>query len=149
MLFPSDPAVLFGTVSYLYSFERDDVVALTNGSPINIGTVTPGGVFGLNFGMGMALNEKSSFSIGYEHNIVEVTKVNGTVPPGSVRIQLATLLPAHSIPPERQAVAEPRRWGGADGRYAERDADVADSVHVLPAQMPHPGAGPSGKYWRL
>jgi len=96
VLFPSDPAVLFGTVSYMYSFERDDVVALTNGSPTYVGTVSPGGIYGLNFGMGMALNEKSSFSIGYEHNIVEVTKVNGGIPPGSVRLQLATLLFGYS-----------------------------------------------------
>jgi len=96
VLFPSDPAVLFGTVSYLYSFERDDVVALTNGTPTPIGTVTPGGIYGLNFGMGMALNEKSSFSIGYEHSIVEVTKVNGVIPAGSVRLQLATLLLGYS-----------------------------------------------------
>jgi len=96
VLFPSDPAVLFGTVSYLYSFKRDDVTANTDQGPQAVGTVTPGGVFGLNFGMGMALNEKSSFSIGYEHNIVEATKVNGVVPPGVVRIQLATLLLGYS-----------------------------------------------------
>ena len=29
--------------------------------------MAPGGIFGFNFGMGLGLNEKSSFSIGYDH----------------------------------------------------------------------------------
>jgi hypothetical protein len=92
VLFPSDPAVLFGTVSYLHSMRRNNVVAQTDQGPRDVGTVEPGGVFGLNFGMGLALNERSSFSIGYDHSIVDRTKINGEVPRNGVRIQLATLL---------------------------------------------------------
>ena len=92
VLYPSDPAVLFGTVSYLHSFSRDNVTALNNNTPQAIGKVAPGGVIGVNFGMGLALNEKSSFSIGYEHSLVLHTKVNGAIPPGNVRLQLGTLL---------------------------------------------------------
>lgn len=92
VLYPSDPAVLFGTVSYLHSFARDNVTALNNNTPTFIGKVAPGGVIGVNFGMGLALNEKSSFSIGYEHSLVLHTKVNGQIPAGNVRLQLGTLL---------------------------------------------------------
>jgi hypothetical protein len=65
VLYPSDPAVFFGGASYLYSFERD----VGNG----YGTVRPGGVLDFNLGMGLALNERSSFSIGYQHSIVGET----------------------------------------------------------------------------
>ena len=47
--------------------------------------------------MGMALNEKSSFSIGYDHNSVGRTKQNGVTVPGSVRTQLGTLLLGYSF----------------------------------------------------
>ncbi|MET0349075.1 MAG: acetate kinase, partial [Rhizobacter sp.] len=56
-LFPSDPAVFFGTVSYTYQFARDDVTRLVlNGQEEFIGKIKPGDVFGINFGMGLALN---------------------------------------------------------------------------------------------
>lgn len=96
VLYPSDPAVLFGTVSYLHSFSRDNVTTLRDNAPLFIGKVAPGGVIGVNFGMGLALNEKSSFSIGYEHSLLLQTKVNGQVPAGGVRLQLATLLLGYS-----------------------------------------------------
>jgi hypothetical protein len=42
--------------------------------------------------MGLALYERASFSIGYDHNSVSRMKQNGQVIPGSVRLQLGTLL---------------------------------------------------------
>jgi hypothetical protein len=48
------------------------------------------------FGMGLALNDKASFSIGYDHNSVGRTKQGGQVVPGSVRMQLGTLLLGYS-----------------------------------------------------
>jgi hypothetical protein len=53
-------------------------------------------VIGFNFGMGLAINEKSSFSLGYDHASVARTEVNGEAPAGSVRTQLATLLLGYS-----------------------------------------------------
>jgi hypothetical protein len=87
-LFPSDPAVFFGTVSYLHSFGRKNVEGF--------GDIRPGGVIGFNFGMGLSLNERSSFSIGYDHASVGRTKQNGVVPSDSVRVQLGTLLLGYS-----------------------------------------------------
>lgn len=95
-LFPSDPAVFFGTVSYLHNFSRSNVVRQTDGAPDPLGTVQPGGVIGFNFGMGLGLNERSSFSIGYDHASVGRTKVNGVTVPDSVRVQLGTLLLGYS-----------------------------------------------------
>jgi hypothetical protein len=91
-LFPSDPVVFFGTVSYLHSISRSNVTRLTDAGPQNLGKIQPGGVLGFNFGMGLGLNEKSSFSIGYDHASVGKTKQNGVAAADSVRVQLGTLL---------------------------------------------------------
>lgn len=61
-LIPSDPAVFFGGINYMHSFERD----VGNG----FGTITPGRVIGANFGMGLALNERATVSLGYDHAMV-------------------------------------------------------------------------------
>jgi hypothetical protein len=95
-LFPSDPVVFFGTLSYLHSFSRSNVTRQTDGGPEDLGTVQPGGVIGFNFGMGLGLNEKSSFSIGYDHASVGRTKQNGVAAADSVRVQLGTLLLGYS-----------------------------------------------------
>lgn len=103
-LFPSDPAVFFGTVSYLHSFSRSNVVRLrSDAAPEPLGTIQPGGVLGFNFGMGLGLNEKSSFSIGYDHASVGKTKQNGVAAADSVRVQLGTLLLGYSyrLSPQR------------------------------------------------
>jgi hypothetical protein len=95
-LFASDPAVFFGTVSYLHSFARSDVVRQTDDGPKFLGKIQPGGVIGFNFGMGLGLNEKSSFSIGYDHSSVGRTLLNGDAAGDSVRVQLGTLLLGYS-----------------------------------------------------
>jgi hypothetical protein len=100
VLIPSDPAVFFGGVSYQYSFKRSGV--RPNVEPAEAAAVydeiQPGGVLGFNFGMGLALNERSSFSIGYDHLSVGATKArlaSGERVPG-VRVQLGTLLLGYS-----------------------------------------------------
>jgi len=96
-LFPSDPAVFFGSVSYLHNFKRGNVErTVLGGEKEPLGEVAPGGVFGFNFGMGLALNDKASFSVGYDHNSVGRTKQAGRAVPGSVRTQLGTLLIGYS-----------------------------------------------------
>jgi hypothetical protein len=96
-LLPSDPAIFFGSFSYTHNFKRSNVYrTVRNGEKEFLGDVKPGDVFGFNFGMGLALNEKASFSIGYDHASVGRTKQGGQVLPGSVRIQLGTLLLGYS-----------------------------------------------------
>lgn len=97
VLYPSDPAVFFGSVTYLHNFARDNVSrTVLNGEKEFLGTISPGPIVGFNFGMGLALNEKSSFSLGYDHSSVGRTQRNGEVVPGSVRTQLGTLLLGYS-----------------------------------------------------
>jgi len=96
VLYPADPAVFFGSVSYQYNIKRSNVVMNTTNGPVLLGDIAPGGVFGFNFGMGLAINERSSFSIGYDHSSVAKTKVNGETAANSVRTQLGTLLVGYS-----------------------------------------------------
>ena len=81
---PSDPAVFFGSVSYLWSMERK-----VNDT---IGTIKPGDAIGASLGMGLALNEDASFSLGYSHNTVAPGTQNGQTIKGSERLQVGVLL---------------------------------------------------------
>lgn len=59
---PSDPAVIFGNLSYTANLERD------LGEPYY--SVDPGDVVGFGFGLGFAFNSRTSFSLGYDHSVV-------------------------------------------------------------------------------
>jgi hypothetical protein len=83
VLYPTDPAVFFGSLLYLHNFERD-----VGG---RFGKVDPGDIFEFNFGMGLALNERASFSLGYDHSILDEPKVNGVVPPLALTTQIGQL----------------------------------------------------------
>jgi hypothetical protein len=80
----SDPAVFSANVSYLWNIERD------LGWPAP--EIDPGDIFGFTLGMGLALNEKASFSLGYDHNIVGKTKLSGEPLPTSSTTHLGSLL---------------------------------------------------------
>ena len=96
-LYPSDPAVFFGNLSYVYNFKRDNVSRLVrDGVREPLGELAPGDVIGFNFGMGLALNDKASLSLGYDHSTIARMKQNGMPVPGSVRTQLGTLLVGYS-----------------------------------------------------
>ena len=92
MIYPTDPAVFFGGINYQWNIKRDVNKSL-NGIPNSfVGEVDPGDAVGLNFGMGLALNERSSFSIGYEHTWIGKTRQNGDVTEGATSLQTASLL---------------------------------------------------------
>jgi len=96
-LFPTDPAVFFGGLSYTYNFGRDNISRqVLNGQREELGDIKPGDVWGFNFGMGLSINEKSSFSVGVELYSVGPTEQNGQTVRGSVRTQLASLLLGYS-----------------------------------------------------
>jgi len=86
-LVPSDPAVFFGGLSYQYNFPRD----VGNG----FGRITPGNIASFNLGMGLALNDRASFSVGFQFSNVSKSSQEGaesgskTLAPGS-SIQLGT-----------------------------------------------------------
>jgi hypothetical protein len=92
-LLPSDPAVFFGSISYTRNFARRDVYrTVLAGQREPLGDIKAGDVLGFNLGMGLALNDRASLSFGYDHSAVDRTRQNGQVIPGSVRVQLGTLL---------------------------------------------------------
>ena len=92
-LFPSDPVVFFGSLSYLHNFKRSDVSRTVIGGQTEfLGDIEAGDIIGFNLGMGLALNEKAAISIGYDQNSIGKTKQNGQEVAGAVRISLATLL---------------------------------------------------------
>ncbi len=93
VIYPSDPAVFFGSLNYLWNIKRN--VNRDIGG-VNYGTVDPGDAVEFNFGMGFALNEKAAFSLGYDHIVVGRDMVNGAVAPLSQVTQLATLLLGYS-----------------------------------------------------
>ncbi|MBO9715843.1 MAG: acetate kinase [Pseudoxanthomonas sp.] len=92
-LYPSDPVVFFGSFSYLYNFERKNVSrTVLGGQEEPLGDVKAGDIWGFNLGLGLALNEKASISLGYDQSMVGKTTQNGEDVPGSVRTTLGTLL---------------------------------------------------------
>lgn len=95
VILPSDPVVFFGSINYLYNFEKDKTIATRN----NDGTFTaedlevePGNTLGFNIGMGFAMNEQTSFSLGYEHYVIDKTKIDGETPQSAVTTTLGNLL---------------------------------------------------------
>ncbi|MBC7906408.1 MAG: transporter [Rhodospirillaceae bacterium] len=68
---PSDPAVFYANVGYLWNVESDIDKQIGNRT---INTVDPGDAVRFSVGMGLALNEKVSFSIGYQHDFIMKTK---------------------------------------------------------------------------
>lgn len=65
-IYPTDPAVLFGNLSYVWTIKEEQ--GFENG-----GTVDPGDVVRFGFGMGFAFNERTSFSLGYDHSVIRKT----------------------------------------------------------------------------
>lgn len=65
-IYPTDPVALFGNVSYLWNVSRR--------VNAEYGRVDPGDAVSFGFGMGFAVNERMSFSLGYDHSVVFKTK---------------------------------------------------------------------------
>jgi hypothetical protein len=92
-LFPSDPVVFFGNLSYLYNVERHGVYEhILLGGTQYVGNVKVGNEADASIGMGMALNDKASLSIGYDQTFIGTTYESGQKLPGSTKIWLGTLL---------------------------------------------------------
>jgi hypothetical protein len=67
VIFPTDPAVLFGSLSYQWNFEDDVKEEIGN---VTVRDVDPGDAIGLALGMGFSVNDDFSFSLGYKHTLV-------------------------------------------------------------------------------
>ncbi len=64
-IIPSDPGVLFGSLSYTKNFARDVNAVLP---PVQIERVDPGDVISFSAGVGLALNPRLSLNFGYAHS---------------------------------------------------------------------------------
>jgi hypothetical protein len=96
-LYPSDPAVFFGSFTYVRNFKRSNISRhVLGGETEFVGEVKAGDAIGFNVGMGLALNERSSFSIGVDVSSIGRTRQNGVPIAGSVRTQLASLVLGYS-----------------------------------------------------
>ena len=96
-LMPSDPAVFFGSFNYTHNFGRSNVYRMVlSGERESLGTIKPGDVLGINFGVGLAINEHSTFSVGVDMNSLGRTRQNGIPVASSVRTQLSSLLLGYS-----------------------------------------------------
>ncbi|TRW95885.1 transporter [Candidatus Methylobacter oryzae] len=85
-LYPTDPAVFFGNLSYNYNAETST----------SVGKIQPGGAVGLSFGMGFGINERSSYSLGYSHKHVFNSRINGETIQGST-LDIGQLLIGYSF----------------------------------------------------
>ena len=95
VIFPSAPVVFFGSVNYLYNFSSNKPVTSVGDNNTLITEskkIEPGDTFGFNFGMGFSMNERTSFSVGYEQYIIGKSKVNGDTPEGAQTTILGSLL---------------------------------------------------------
>ena len=80
-IWPADPAVLFGNVSYTYTIARDIA---------GVGEVDPGDQLGFNVGTGISLNENFSVSLAIDHSIIFETERDGETTPGSDIVHVAS-----------------------------------------------------------
>jgi hypothetical protein len=98
-LYASDPAVLFGNLSWQFNLPDDKGDAAG-------GRIDPGDALGFGFGIGFALNDKTSFSLGYDHSVVYETKIdqdNDQVDARFNHLHAGSLLVglSHAVTPER------------------------------------------------
>ncbi len=76
-IYQTDPAVFFTNLGYTWNIARDVNAAVGNSL---IERVNPGDTISASVGVGFALNETFSMSMGYQHNYIFGTKsvINGT-----------------------------------------------------------------------
>ncbi|MGZ8311833.1 MAG: transporter [Allosphingosinicella sp.] len=67
----TDPAVIFGTISYTRNFGQSVDVLIP---PVRLVSVNPGDSIGASLGLGISLNQRTSFNLGYSHSWVFGTK---------------------------------------------------------------------------
>ena len=84
-IFASDPVVFFGSIKYFWNIERDVEIADENYE------IDPGDAYGFNFGMGLSLNERASFSVGYDHSIISKSKQDGETMPYQTTLHVGSL----------------------------------------------------------
>lgn len=85
MIYPTDPAVLFANASYIYNF-KDDVDF--DGQAVDIDL---GDTISLGAGLGFAINQDLSLSIGFSHQTILKSKVDGRTDDEAKLLQLDSM----------------------------------------------------------
>lgn len=85
MIYPTDPAVLYANLSYIYNLEDNVTVGDTKAD------VDLGDTISLAGGMGFAVNPDLSFSLGLSHKTIMKSKVNGSSADDAKLLQLDAL----------------------------------------------------------
>ncbi|MEO8894980.1 MAG: transporter, partial [Rhizomicrobium sp.] len=85
----TDPAVLFGSVNYVYNISKDINQNIGN---VFVGRVDPSNTINANLGFGFAINPEFSFSFGYEHSyVMPQTTMLGTTRQETTSLQVGAL----------------------------------------------------------
>ena len=86
-IYPTDPGIFFGNVSYAYNEEiiDDETVKIDAGDSV-----------GLSFGLGLSLNERTSMSLSYSHKHVMKSKINDEKIEGS-QLDIGQLIIGYSF----------------------------------------------------
>ncbi|WP_227369276.1 transporter [Halomonas sp. M20] len=71
ILYPSEPAVFFANVGYLFNL-KDDVDERVG--PVDVGEVDPGDALRLSFGMAYSINERAAFTLGFKNDFIDETE---------------------------------------------------------------------------
>ncbi|WP_107852747.1 transporter [Oceanimonas marisflavi] len=77
LIYPTDPAVLFGTAGYTWNLGDDAKRDLDENPSNNPDKFNLGNSFFLGMGMGFAVNDRLSFSLGVNHRTVFKSSING------------------------------------------------------------------------
>ncbi len=82
--YPTDPAVLYGSLGYMWNLAHDSGTAN--------GEIDPGDAINLSIGMGFAINETTSFNMGYGHSVILKSDVeSGNDPSNFSRLHVGSL----------------------------------------------------------
>lgn len=95
MLYPTDPVVIFGGLTYLHNFSRD--IDREVGGAL-VGRVEPGASIGASLGFGLSLNPRFSVSFGYTHTYIRPTRTEiGATVQSSQPLQIGNFLVGSSF----------------------------------------------------
>jgi hypothetical protein len=89
MIYPSDPAVFFANLGYIYGVPATKSLVALNGA--GSARIDPGSAIHLSFGLGFGINESSSFSIGYDYQAFSSQVIAGVTQPGTA-LQIGSVL---------------------------------------------------------
>lgn len=85
MIYPTDPVVLFSSISYIYNFQ-DDVDISGQAVEVDLGDT-----ISLSGGFGFAINPDFSFSVGLSHKTILKSKIAGVEDDNAKLLQLDSL----------------------------------------------------------